>query len=184
MRARSSAARTDYIVNHVCYRKGLKWVRMDDPFSPPPPPVYKLTPEIRAPMVISFCPDGILRLFSSDSSVSPYRNRWNPLYSWNIHPDDKFFASNRRVVFDTVESGLPIRPAAMPKADMCKPLIHNGDTQYLVHRVSMVSNLKEHVHTEPEPWVFPPINNAEKRSCGIYGARVTYAEARPPPWEF
>ena len=67
---------------------------------------------------------------------------------------------------------------------VCKPLIHNGDTQYLVHRVSMVSNLKKHVHTEPEPWVFPPINNAEKRSCGIYAARVTYEEAHPPPWEF
>jgi len=43
----------------------------------------------------------------------------------------------RRVIYDTVAAGLPIRPGTAPKVDMCKLLPHVGDTQYIVHRVSI-----------------------------------------------
>jgi hypothetical protein len=176
--------RTDYIINHVCFGAGLQWVRMDDPFSKPSVPVHQPVPAVRCPIVASFCPDGVLRLFASDPSVSPYKSRWNPLYSWDIDPDENFNASNRRVIFDTVKAGLPIRREAMPKADMCKSLIANGNEQYILHRVSLVSNLFEHIHTEPEVWVFPPINDEEIDTCGIYCAKVTYKGECSQYWEF
>ncbi len=174
--------RTDYVVDHVSYRKGLKWLRMDDPFAKPPEPIYKEFPGVKSPKTVYRCPDGVLRLFSSDCEVSPYENRWDPLYCWNIDPDNKFEASNQRVVFDTVKAGLPFRKEARPKADMCKLLFHNGKTQYLIHRVSAVSTQSDHVHTVPVRWVFPAINDEEKDSCSIYCAKITYREAYPQHW--
>ena len=176
------AIRTDYVVDHVSYRKGLKWLRMEDPFSNPPEPVYKEFPGVKSPKTVYMCPDGVLRLFSSDCEVSPYENRWDPLYCWNIDPDKNFEASNQRVVFDTVKAGLPYRPEAKPKADMCKLLFHNGKTQYMIHRVSAVSTQSDHIHTVPVRWVFPAINQAEKDSCSIYCAKITYREAFPQHW--
>lgn len=177
------AVRTDFVVNHVSYEKGLKWVRMDDPFSQPPEPVYYEFPGVKSPKTVYFCPDGVLRLFSSDCEISPYGNRWDPLYCWNIDPDNNFEASNQRVVFDTVKAGLPFRRETRPKADMCKLLFHNGNTQYIIHRVSAVSMKKDHIHTDPEPWVFPAINEEEMANCAIYGAKIIYREAYPQHWE-
>jgi hypothetical protein len=179
-----SGVRTDYVVNHVKYGTGLKWVRMDDPFSKPSEPVHVIPPKAQAPIVISYCPDRFLRLFSGDPDASPSGNPWNPLFCWTIDPDKGFRASNQRIVFDVEEAGLPIRRAAMPKADMCKPLFHNGSTQYFLHRVSIVSNLFEHIHTVPERWVFPPVNDQEIASCGIYCGKITYRDPEPTRWQF
>ena len=176
--------RTDYVINHVKFGTGLKWIRMDDPFSEPPEPVHVVPPRAQVPIVVSFCPDGFLRLFSGDPEQSPSSNPWNPLFCWTIDPDKGFMASNQRVVYDIEAACLPFRRATMPKADMCKPLFHTGNTQILIHRVSLVSNLFEHIHTVPERWVFPPINELELDSCGIYWAEITYREVPPPRWSF
>ncbi len=176
------AVRTDYVVDHVSYNKGLKWLRMDDPFAQPPEPIYKEFPGVKVPKTVYTCPDGVLRVFSSDCEVSPNENRWDPLYCWNIDPGNNFEATNQRVVFDTVKAGLPFRMESRPKADMCKLLFHNGKTQYIIHRVSAVSTQSDHIHTVPVRWVFPAINEAEKNSCSIYCAKITYKEACPQHW--
>ncbi len=178
------AARTDYVKNHVTYGDGLGWVRTEDPFGPPSSPEFPGEPRVQAPINIYTCPDGVLRLLSDDGFASPYHNRRDPMYCWNIDPGAGFRATKRRTVFDTVSAGLPIRRSASPKVDMGKLLMHDGDTQYLLYRVSVISMLHEHVHTEPTRWVFPPVNAQEIDSCAIYCAMLKYEAPFPSPWSF
>ena len=178
------------IDGHVWHGRGLGWVRLEDPFaplsekSPSPEPIRPPLPATRAPATFFVCADGVLRCFAGEGPSSPYERERDPLYCWDIDPDDGFRASNRRVIYDTVQAGLPIRPEARPMVDMCKLLFHQGATQYLVHRVIFTAMRREHVHTRPEFWIFPPMNQAELESCGIYYATITYDEVAPLPWSF
>jgi hypothetical protein len=178
------------IDGHVWHGRGLGWLRLGDPFEPygranqPHDLICPPVPAARGPANFFFCADGVLRCFSGDGTLSPYGNERDPLYCWDVDPDDGFRASNRRVVFDTVDAGLPIRPEAMPKVDMCKLLMPQGATQYVVHRVTMTTMLREHVHTRPEFWIFPPMNKAELASCAIYYATIEYDDVVSPPWSF
>ena len=179
-----AAARTDYVKNHVRLGRGLAWTRLEDPFVEPRAVVYPKYPQAAAPVSLFLCPDGILRYFAGEGPSSPYQNERDPLYCWDIDPEKGFACTNRRIIFDTVKAGLPIRREAAPMADMCKLLPHDGRTQYLLHRVNLVSRFTEHIHTEPVRWVFPPVNEAEIRACGIYYAVITYEEGFPSPWGF
>lgn len=180
-----TASRTDYCVNHTWFGRGIAWRYLEDPFSVIGPAVYPAEPGVRSPVSLYNCPDGVVRYFAGEGSVTPYKNERDPLYCWNIDPSNGFSCSHRRIIYDTVEAGLPIRKEAMPKVDMCKLLPHcGGKVQYLLHRISVTSMFHEHVHKEPVPWIFPPINEEEKNCCGIYYAKITYKEDYPAPWEF
>ncbi len=179
-----TASRTDYCVNHVWYGRGIAWKYMEDPFAEPGPTVYPVEPGVRSPVSLYNGPDGVVRYFAGEGSVTPYKNERDPLYCWNIDPSNGFACSHRRIIYDTVEAGLPIRREAMPKVDMCKLLPHSGgNVQYLLHRVSVSSMFHEHIHGKPLPWVFPPVNEDEKNCSGIYYAKITYKESYPAPWD-
>ena len=178
------------IDGHVWFGRGLGWARLEDPFAPSTEailskdPVRPQEPASRPPVTFYLCADGVLRCFGGDGTSSPYGIERNPLYCWEIDPDDGFQATERRVVYDTFQAGLPIRLEARPMLDMCKLLPFHGSTQYLVHRVIATSMFHEHTHTRPEFWIFPPLNRAEFDSFGIYYAAITYDEVNPPPWNF
>jgi hypothetical protein len=177
------------IKDHKWSGRGLRWLRIGDPFAPAgrsnvSEPIICSEPATQAPANFYVCPDGVLRLLSGDGTKSPYGNERDPLYIWDIDPEDGFRASNRRVVYDTVQVGLPIRTGAMPKVDMCKLLPCQGKTQYAVHRVTVTNMLQEHVHTRPNFWMFPPINQVEKDSCAIYYAAITYEGELSTAWAF
>jgi hypothetical protein len=126
-------------------------------------------------LTVYHCPDGALRMFGGDAQSSPYGRSRDPLYCWEIDPDT-FAASNRRVVFDTVQAALPFRAAATPIADMCKLLPHQGRTQYAVHRVR--------VRAIDHPYVSVLLNDAERAHSAIYYTELTYAQPYPDPWTF
>jgi hypothetical protein len=178
------------IDGHVWHGRGLGWIRLEDPFAQPseangPPELFNPPePATRAPATFYLCGDGVLRCFCGAGPSSPYGLERNPLFCWDIDPDDGFNATNRRVIFDTFEAGLPIRREARPMLDMPKVLPMQGDAQYLVHRVIATSMFREHVHTRPEFWIFPPLNKAELESFGIYYAKFTYDNAVPLPWSY
>lgn len=177
------------IDGHVWSGRGLGWIRLEDPFARPPhadsPEIFQPPePATRAPATFYLCGDGVLRCFCGAGPSSPYGLERNPLYCWEIDPDDGFRVTQRRVVFDTFEAGLPIRMEARPMLDMCKILPNQGPVQYLVHRVIATSMFREHVHTRPEFWIFPPLNRAEIASFGIYYAAITYDEVKPQPWSY
>ena len=180
-----AAVRTNmYIDGHFWHGRGLTWTRLEDPFVAPKEYFDPPEPETRTPANPYYCPDGVLRYFGGEGPKSPYKNERDPLYCWDIDPENGFMPSNGRVVYDTVKAGLPIRREARPLVGMCKLLPHYGQRQHLVHRVQVTSRLTEHIHGEPEPWSFPPINEQEKAACAVYYATIDYDEVEPPPWSF
>lgn len=154
---------------------GAAWVRTRDPFHEVPAPVITSAPRCSGPLSVYHCPDGALRLCTGDADASPYGRSRDPLYCWEIDPDT-FAASNRRVIFDTVEAGLPLRAEATPIADMCKLLPHQGRTQYAVYRVR--------VRAIDHPYVDVTIDDAERAASAIYHSQLTYDHEYPPPWTF
>lgn len=187
------AAGRSWVENHRKQgERGVAWVRTEDLFGPPPEVRYAPQPATNTPLHAYTCPDGVLRLFAGERASSPNQNDRDPYFCWNIYPDAGFAASHRRAVFDTVKAGLPIRPAAMPKADMCKLLPHGGGAvQYILHRVTVQSTAQDHLHEaegfaneNPKRWLFPAINEDEKRSCAIYWARLRYRDPLAGLWDF
>jgi hypothetical protein len=154
---------------------GAAWVRADDPFDHRPAFTLAVSPISNGPFTVYRSPDGVLRQFGGDARTSPHRRSRDPLYCWDIDPRT-FGATNQRVVFDTVAAGLPLRSEATPIADMCKLLPHQGDTQYVAHRVR--------VRAIDHPYVEVLLNDAERRASAIYHTRLTYDRAYPGPWQF
>jgi hypothetical protein len=163
---------------------GIAWTQTEDPFRKVPVPVYPKEPVSNSPVTAFTCADGVLRLFTGSAPLSATRNGRDPLFCWDIDPASQFAASNRRVIFDSVKMGLHIRPEAVPKIDMCKLLPAQGRTQYIIHRVSVRSYNHPYVGGSGKPTGIPAINAAEKAACGIYYARILYAEDMPSLWQF
>jgi len=155
----------------------IAWIHTDDPFKNMPKPTYPSEPLSNAPIAVYMCPDGVIRLFTGDPNISPYRNGRDPLYCWDIDPDNGFVATNRRVVFDSVKSGL-LRAESVPRIDMCKLISHGGGRiQSLIHRVR--------VKAVNHPYAgLPPITSEDKARCALYYAHVVYTEPYPDTWQF
>jgi hypothetical protein len=163
-------------------------MRCDDPFGKPPSVQFGpgSRNQNRTPMTVFTCPDGVLRLLTGDYDGTPHRaangspmNR-NPLYLWDVDPDDNFKLSNRRVVFDAIESGVPITIEHHPIVDMPKLLPHaGGKTQTLVHRVrsaALMSNDPDYGGRRMTPDDFG--------ATGIYYAKAQYDVEYPGVWRF
>jgi len=166
--------------------RGGAWTIVEDPFAKSLPPLTSpVQPAGTSPMTAYTAADGVLRLFTGDPGISPYKNARDPLYCWEIDPDSGFTASQRRTIFDSVRAGLPIRPAAAPKIDMCKLLPHTGGrVQYLAYRVSMRAFNFPYVGGSGVVAGIPIANAEEKAACAIYYSKVHYTEAFPGLWEF
>lgn len=159
---------------------GVGWTRTDDPFKTLPPLVYPKSPATDAPITAFRCADGRLRLFGGDHASSPYKRTRDPLYIWEIDPENGFACSDHRLVFDSLKAGLPLRLESWPKIDMPKLLPAEGNTQRIVHRVSVRSFNAPY----PNRPTIPVITAEEKSACAAYSARITYDEVEPAPWEF
>ena len=155
---------------------GVAWSRTPDPFAAMPPPVFPDILKSNAPITAYMCPDGISRLFGGDTAASPYGNGRNPLYCWEVDPDDGFACGNRREIFDSVKAGLPIRHR--PTVDMCKLLPHaGGKSQFIAHRIRPKS-------TRDPAYTGHAITDQEVECSGIYYARIDYGETWPGMWSF
>ncbi len=155
-------------------RVGWSWA--EDPFRRLSAPEFVPQPTLAAPLTMYACPDGRLRLFTGDPKLSPTGNARDPLYGWEVNPDG-FSLSNRIEILDSVRSGL-LEAAWVPRLDMGKLLPHmGGRTQVFLHRVRVKGVL--HAYGS-----LPPITEEQKSKCGIYAARLTYAEDYPPAWTF
>ena len=95
----------------------------------------------------------------------------NPLFCWDIDPDNGFAASNKRVILDMKER---IR---FPMVGFAKlsPVVHNR--QILTIRVSSMSQRKA---TEK----YPALTKEELDNCGAYHSVITYDPPVPDTWKF
>jgi len=168
------------IAGRVRNGKGVGWTGTPDPFAHVPEPVFPDVPATTSPITAFCCPDGVLRLFGTDSTISPYHNTRDPLYCWEIDPQQRFAAAEPRTIFDTVAARLPFRPEVEPKADFCKLFPPQGRTQLAVHSVCT----RAYNHPHPKPQKVPGVTAAEKAHCAVYYARITYQDECPAPWTF
>lgn len=155
------------------------WMRTSDPFGIEPPQVFRPpSPLIKQPLTVYTMGDGQLRLFTGDETISPYNYARNPLYLWDIDPDNGFTASNRRVVFDTFEYGIPIPPEGLPRCDFGHLFPHpGGSVQLVAHR--MLGSYFNDARVRGRA-----ITAAEKEPAGIYYDAIHYTESHPNPWHF
>lgn len=110
---------------------GVAWTRVNDPFGEIGQVV--IPEDVRsshAPLSAYRCPDGVTRLCTGDATVSPHRSNRDPIYLWDIDPDDRFRASNRRKIYSPREDGNPIPVDHNPLADMVKLLPHAGKRRH------------------------------------------------------
>ncbi len=176
----------DWVIGGRLSVAGVAWTRSDDPFKRIPARIHAPSPATTTPRTAYVWADGVLRLFTGDPTLSPnQKNPRDPLYCWDINPDAGFTASNRRVIFDSVAAGLPIRPEARPMIDMCKLLPHSGGrVQWIVHRVQVAAGDHTRPSSNSPTGEIPVVNDQEKAACAIYYARVHYSEALPDLWDF
>lgn len=128
-------------------------------------------------MTLYRCADGVLRLFSGDVANSPYKQRRDPLYCWDVNPED-FSVSNRCVIFDSVKAGVfPDDPALARSTCFAAVAPHaGGNVQYVMHRVMCFRYLPG-VHGEP-------ITEEQLEVHGIYHTAIRYREEPPATWRF
>jgi hypothetical protein len=159
----------------------VAWSRAAEPLGPWSTPTFGDEPFIAAPLTVFRCADDVLRLFTGDPKISPHRNGRDPLYCWDVQPTfDGATTSERRMLFDSVAAGLPLRVVVRPKLDFCELFPHVGRTQLIVHGVST----RAYDHPYENRNDIPPVTAAEKRVLGLYSARITYRREPPPLWQF
>lgn len=168
---------------------GVAWARVGDPFgdspAPPAPPVMTIPDDVRslaAPLSIYRGADGVVRLFTGDATLSPYKSNRDPIFLWDIDPDAGFRASNRMQIYSPRENGNPIPHEHEPLADMVKLLPHaGGRTQKLIHRTrTCAMAVKEADYSSR----IRPMTDGDFRGTGMYHADVNYTEDLPGTWSW
>ncbi len=171
----------------------LVWTKREDPFSDENQQLLMEPrtgqPIVRAPVTAYRCADGVIRVFTGDSDESPYQNRRNPLYCWEVDPQKDFKLSRQQVVVDVLEEDWGFRLESEPIADMAKVLPHcGGRSQYVAFRVRSESinySRKRHFVPVGNPrHISPAITDEERMASGIYVARIDYDREMPDEWQF
>ena len=117
-------------------------------------------------------PDGVLRIFSGDSRLSPHRQKRNPLFVWDVDPGE-FSVSNRRAIFDAkIKLGF-----RNPMVGFAKLSPVHKNRQILTFRVTTLNQLKA---TEK----YPAVTDEEIANCGAYYCEILYDEDVPEMWNF
>ena len=162
--------------------EGVAWMRVNDPLSEMVEPIIPGdVKSFHAPLSAYKCPDGITRLCTGDHTLSPYDSNRDPIFIWDIAPDNGFRASNRKQIFSPEGDGVPIPHDHGPKADMIKLLPHaGGNTQTLIHRVRTCAMA---VKEADYPSRIRPLTDGDFYGTAIYHAKVEYGEDYPGMWE-
>jgi len=147
------------------------WYRTKDPFTSLGEPVRR--DGWYCPRFAYRCGDGVLRLFMNFKSVSPYDDRRNPMYVFDVNPGD-FSYSEPRLVFDAHAAKLPFKQPFVDMGKLCQP--HDGKQIMLFRMIgqAQTSNLPNNTS----------ITDAEHEQAGIHHVEIEYDEPVPDEWQF
>lgn len=159
--------------------KAVYWTRTDDPWGSHIPALQPAPqPLLQAPVCVYACPDRAVRMITGDPQVSPYRNARDPLYLWEVDPDQGYRLGPPRVIFDCIKADVGIPLAQVPRVDMGKLLPHAGGSwQFILHRVRSKA-------TKDPKKTGRAITRDEMDAAGLYLAKVEYDQSYPAPWRF
>ena len=147
----------------------VAWFRTSDPFADWGEPTYTAIPSSYCPKPVHLCPDGVLRVFSGH--IGGGTTKRNPLFCWDIDPDNDFAASNRRTLLD-VRGKIRFPMVGFAKLSPVK-----DNRQLLTIRVT---SMQQRQQTEK----FPALTRDELKHCGAYSSVLTYDPPVPDTWTF
>ena len=147
------------------------WSRTSDPFAGWPAFVER--PGTYGQRYAFRCADGVLRIFLNRQDLTPYGDRRNPLYVFDVDPDD-FTYSNQQVVMDSRQLGLPLSEPFLDHVHLFEPC---GGTQLLsVRAITRAQVWRQDDGVLPTP--------AEMSAAGIHLVEIEYDGACQPVWRF
>jgi len=149
------------------------WFRTADRFAGFGSVTYAPTPSSYCPRTSYLMADGVLRIFSGDSAISPHRMKRNPLFCWDVNPED-FSVSNIRTILDA-KKALGIR---QPMVGFAKLSPVHGNRQILTFRVT-TQNHRHATERFPEP-----VTEEELAVCGAHYCEVIYEGDVGEMWQF
>jgi len=162
---------------------GVAWGRVNDPFTQTPQMTVPTdVASTSAPLSVYKCPDGVTRLCTGDREASPHGSNRDPIYLWDIDPDNDFKAVARHQIYSPRDDGNTIPHEHEPLADMVKLLMHTGGSvQTLIHRVRTCAMMVKEADYSSR---ILPMTDGDFNGTAIYHAAVHYDESYPPTWTF
>ncbi|MHC4873338.1 MAG: hypothetical protein ACYTFY_15960 [Planctomycetota bacterium] len=165
---------------YLMEKQPFAFYRIDDPFTEKAgDPVFS---EIKttAPLTMYKCADGILRVMSSGGTRSPYTRGRNPLFSWELDPDNNFSLNGEQVLLDIAKEDISIDDEGGRMAHFCTAVNHTGgDTQDFIYSVRSCCLLNN------DPAVgFRPMQPGYEEACGVYYSQMKYDQDYPAFWDF
>jgi len=147
------------------------WYRTSDPFAAWGEWIE--TPDTVGQRYAFLCGDGVLRVFLNRQDITPYGDRRNPLYTFDVAPDG-FVYSNRRVVMDARELGLPLSVPFLDHVHLYEPI---GDRQIMsVRTITCAQVWRQDDSANPSP--------QEMEAAGIHYVEIVYDKPCKPRWQF
>jgi len=137
------------------------WYKTDDPFTNlGKPTLHKTT---WGPRHSYRCADGVLRIFKNDQNLSPYKEKRNPLYAFEVNTDD--FSYSQPITLFDAHKELPFDPAFCDMSKLCPAV---GNKQLLFFRAIDQRMTTEDVLEDQEDW--------QKRMAiaGIHAVELEY----------
>jgi hypothetical protein len=175
---RKNAGPPDWSGGTARDRGDTAWIRTADPFREMPAPVVVQDPNRQGPVTAYRCADGVVRIFSGDFTHSPYGQRRDPLYCWDVNPGD-FSVANRRVIFDSVAFGAFADDKTPRSTCFAYLYAHTGGaTQAVANRV-MCFRYRPGVDQDA-----PPVTPAQFAAFGIHCGRMRFDRAYPATWRY
>lgn len=163
----------DYVLAVRSFNQGghTYWYRANDPFAGWG--VYTEALDTVGQRYAFRCADDVLRVFLNRQDMTPYGDRRNPLYAFDVDPDG-FLYTQRHTVMDSRQIGLPLTEPFLDHVHLFEPM---GDRQLLTVRTI----------TRRQVWRdddgVPP-SQEEMDAAGIHYVEIVYDRPCPPRWIF
>ncbi len=148
------------------------WFRTKDPFAGFGEPHYAPTPSSYCPRTSWLMPDGKLRIFSGDFAASPHRQKRDPLFCWDVNPQN-FSVSNVRTILD----GRQTLGMELPMIGFAKLSPVHNNRQILTFRVTTLNH-----RFATERW--PAVTAHDLAQSGAHYCVIRYARTVPDSWRF
>ncbi|MAE63214.1 MAG: hypothetical protein CMJ18_02980 [Phycisphaeraceae bacterium] len=163
----------DYVLAARSFNKGghTYWFRTADPFAGWGE--YTEAPDTVGQRYAFRCADGQLRVFLNRQDMTPYGDRRNPLYCFDVSPDD-FQYTHRRSVMDSRQLGLPLPEPFLDHVHLYEPV---GNRQLMSVRTI---TCRQVWHGDDK--VMP--SDQEMDTAGIHYVEIVYDRDCPPRWRF
>lgn len=163
---------------------GVIWFRVNDPLEEAPQGVLPEDNESHVPRSAYTFPDGVIRLFTTDQELSPYRHidyARCPLQQFDIDPDSDFRKTASHTVFDSIQEKVPIRLESKPAIHFCRLVPHEtGSSGRLTYAVRSRSLLHPYAGGKYKGKITPQ----EMAASVVYYSVIEYDREYPGMWEF